>query len=140
MNRQEYIQIVVEAYLDLPDTPSEASPGDLRVVASLADGGVPAEHVIRAIKLAFVRRWARDDSAGNLPMIRSFAYFKKVLGGLSEEELSDDFAVYVDLKFNAIRPNPSAWFAKQKTSNNDHQTPNNKIDTNDQISLFLGDR
>jgi hypothetical protein len=114
MNRSDYIYTVIQTYIDLPDTPNAASPADFNIAATFADDEVPIDHVIRAIKLGFIRRWGRDDSAGKLPPIRSLAYFKRVLVGLSDEELGADFGIYVKFKFDAIRPDPIAWIDDQK--------------------------
>lgn len=140
MKTQDYIRQVIEAYLDLPDTPTEASPGDFRIAAAMDNEGVPIEHVLRAIKLAFIRRWVRTDSANRLPEIRSLAYFRKVLDGLTEEELSSDFALYVDYKFDVIRPDPEAWLDSQKKVISNTPTAKEKTGANNQIPLFLNSR
>ena len=140
MNRPKYIRAVIRTYLDLPDTPVAASPADFRIAAIFADHGIPLDHVIRAIKLAFIRRWARDDSAGKLPPIRSLAYFKKVLYGLSDEELGADFALYVDHRFDAIRPNPTAWLDAHKQMLAGHRRMDSKNGANDQFPLIPDDR
>ena len=140
MKQQDYIRQVIEAYLDLPDTPNVASPGDFRIAAVMDDEGVPIAHVLRAIKLAFIRRWVRTDSANRLPKIHSLAYFRKVLDGLTEEELSSDFALYVDYKFDSIRPDPKAWLDAQKKMLTDPSKVNDKPGVNDQIPLILNSR
>lgn len=113
-NRADAVGAIIDAYLDLPDTPDKASPRDFLIATSLIDDGVPFDHILRAIKLGFIRRWARDHSAGSLPPIRSFAYFKAVLNGLSEAELSNDYAFYIEYKFAEIRPDPRAWAQAQQ--------------------------
>lgn len=113
-NRADAVRAVIDAYLDLPDTPDKASPRDLLIATSLIDDSVPLDHILLAIKLGFIRRWARDHSAGSLPPIRSFAYFKAVLNGLSETELSNDYAFYIEYRFAEIHPDPRAWVQAQK--------------------------
>lgn len=112
-SRADAIGDIIRAYLDLPDTPSEASPRDFSIATALINDGVDVELMLRAIKIGFVRRWVRDQSAGPLPHIRSLAYFRAVLNGLSDAELSDDYVLYIDYKFAQIRPNPQAWVDQQ---------------------------
>jgi hypothetical protein len=112
-NRADAVRAVIDAYLDLPDTPDQASPRDFLIVTSLVNDGIPLALILRAIKLGFIRRWARDHAAGSLPPVRSFAYFKAVLNGLSESERSDEYALYIDYKFAQIRPDPRAWVKAQ---------------------------
>ncbi len=112
-SRDDAISDIIRAYLDLPDTPTEASPRDFYIATALVNDGVNVDIILRAIKIGFVRRWARDHSAGPLPPIRSLAYFQAVLNGLSDGELSDDYALYIDYKFAQIRPNPQAWVDQQ---------------------------
>lgn len=112
-SRAKAIADIIRAYLDLPDTPAEASSRDFNIATALVDDGVNQDLMLRAIKIGFVRRWVRDHSDGCLPPIRSLAYFRAVLNGLSDAELSDDYAFYIDYKFAQIRPNPQAWLEKQ---------------------------
>ena len=112
-SRADAIADIIRAYLDLPDTPAEASPRDFKIAASLVNDGVNVDIILRAIKIGFVRRWVRDHSTGPLPPIRSLAYFRTVLNGLTDAELSDDYAFYIDYKFADIRPNPQAWVDQQ---------------------------
>jgi hypothetical protein len=103
-DRDAAVGAIIRAYLDLPDTPNTASPNDYTVAACLIDNGWSGVHVLRAIKLAFIRRHVRDHAAGALPKIRSFVYIKRVLEGLRENELADDYALYIDYTFAAINP------------------------------------
>jgi hypothetical protein len=112
-NRAVAIADIIRAYLDLPDTPAEASPRDFNIATTLVNDGISVDLILRAIKIGFVRRWARDHSAGSLPPVRSLAYFRAVLNGLSDDELTDDYALYIDYKFAQIRPNPQAWLDQQ---------------------------
>lgn len=112
-SRADAISDIIKAYLDLPDTPAEACARDFNIAAELVDDGVNVDLILLAIKIGFVRRWARDHSAGPLPPIRSMAYFRTVLNGLSDSAISDDYAFYIDYKFAQIRPNPQAWVDQQ---------------------------
>ena len=112
-SRAELVQTVIQAYLDLPDTPDEASHRDFAIAAELIDRGFEVDHILRAIKIGFVRRWARDHSQGPLAPIRSLAYFRAVLQGLSEQDLAPDYAFYIDFKYDQIRPDPQAWVDRQ---------------------------
>jgi hypothetical protein len=112
-SRADAIANIIKAYLDLPDTPTEASPRDFNIATALVNDGVNVDLFLHAIKIGFVRRWVRDHSAGPLPPIRSLAYFRTVLNGLSGADLSDDYAFYIDYKFAQIRPNPQAWLDQQ---------------------------
>jgi hypothetical protein len=107
------IQSVINAYIDLPDTPPQASARDYCIATKLIDDGFDLDIILRAIKIGFVRRWARDHSAGPLPPIRSLAYFKAVLTNLSHDALDDDYALFIDYKFAQIRPDPIAWVENQ---------------------------
>lgn len=112
------IRAVISAYLDLPDTPNQASPRDFTIATTLIDDGIDVDHILRAIRIGFVRRWARDPSDSPLPPIRSLAYFRAVLENLSTSELSDDYALYINHKFDQIRSNPQAWVEHQIRSIN----------------------
>jgi hypothetical protein len=122
-SRGDAITDIIRAYLDLPDTPAEASPRDFNIATALVNGGVNVDLILRAIKIGFVRRWVRDHSAGPLPPIRSLAYFRAVLNGLSDDDLSDDYAFYIDYKFAQIRPNPQAWVDQQTRMINPASNP-----------------
>ena len=122
-SRVDAISDIISAYLDLPDTPAQASPRDFNIASALVNDGVNVDHVLRAIKIGFVRRWARNHSAGPLPPIRSLAYFRAVFNGLNASDLSDDYAFYIDYKFAQIRPNPHAWVEKQMRRINTPSTP-----------------
>ena len=112
-SRADAVQRVIQAYLDLPDTPEEASHRDFKIVSQLIDSGIEIDHILHAIKLGFVRRWARDHSLGHLEAIHSFAYFRTVLNGLTKADFDALYVSYVAYKYSRIHPDPVAWHKAQ---------------------------
>lgn len=74
-----YTQILLQAYLDLPDTPSRCSSFDQAVARKLFQQHIPLPSAKAALALASMRRRYRSADALPLPPIRSLAYFLPVI-------------------------------------------------------------
>ena len=74
-----YTQTLLQAYLDLPDTPSRCSSFDRTVARKLFQQQIPLPSVKAALALASMRRCNRPPNALPLPPIRSLAYFLPVI-------------------------------------------------------------
>jgi len=74
-----YTQTLLQAYLDLPDTPSRCSSFDCTVARKLFQQHIPLSSAKAALALASMRRCYRSSDALPLPPIRSLAYFLPVI-------------------------------------------------------------
>ena len=83
-SRSTYVQTVLKAYLDLPETPLRSRPADRRLVPQLYDRALPLKTIQTALLLASARRLTREPQAPPLQPIRSLHYFIPVI----EEVLS----------------------------------------------------
>ena len=77
MNQNQYIQAVLRAYLQSPETTLRPRPADRKLAASLYHRRVPLQDVLGAILLATARRLFRPPPP--LPPIRSLHYFLPVI-------------------------------------------------------------
>lgn len=74
-----YVQALLRAYLDLPDTPSRTRSADRVLARSFFAQAVPLDLVRAAFALACARRACRPTNAAPLESIRSLHYFLPVL-------------------------------------------------------------
>ena len=74
-----YVNALLCAYLDLPDTPARARPPDRLLARSLFAQAVPIDLVRAAFALASVRRASRPPTSPPLPPVRSLCYYLPVL-------------------------------------------------------------
>ncbi len=77
--RRAYVQAVLEAYAQLPDTPQRPRPADRRLAEQLHDRNVPESVVRDALLLARARRLIRPRDAPPLAKVRSLRYFLPVI-------------------------------------------------------------
>ena len=91
LGREEYIQKVLTAYRQTPETTGTIRPPDRRVAAQLYARGVPLHTVENALLLAASRRLFRSTEAPPLATIRSLAYFLPVINEVLKLAVSPDY-------------------------------------------------
>jgi hypothetical protein len=97
-----YTAAVLNAYLQLPETPSKASCNDRQTAASLHARGVPLFVVESALLLASVRRLGRSPDMPPLSPIRSLAYFLPVIQEVFDTPISEDYLRYLRMKLRSF--------------------------------------
>jgi hypothetical protein len=97
-----YIASVLNAYLQLPETPSKASFNDRQTAAMLHSRSVPLFAVESALLLASMRRLCRSSDLPPLSPIRSLAYFLPVIQEVQDNPISDDYRQYLLMKVRSF--------------------------------------
>jgi hypothetical protein len=98
----DYLNSVINFYIQLPDTPDKPSKNDSLTAAALLAQRIPIHIVEAALLLASVRRLARPDDAIPLPPVRSLAYFYHVIREISEVPLPDGYLQYLRDKLQRL--------------------------------------
>ena len=96
--QQNYVNAVLELYLELPDTPAYFSDLDYQQAEEWFIRQVPLETVRLALLLAAYRRASRSPQTPPLPPIRSLRYFRPVLDELQANPLSPKVDAYLRYK------------------------------------------
>jgi hypothetical protein len=94
----DYVNAVLELYLQLPDTPACFSDLDYEQAEQWFLQQTPLEMVELALLLGASRRASRPAQAPPLPPIRSLRYFRPVLEELQANPLSPKVAAYLRYK------------------------------------------
>jgi hypothetical protein len=102
LQRRAYIQAVLEAYLELPDTPPRSRPPDRRLASQFYDRNIPLPTVRDALLLASARRVLRSQDAHPLASVRSLYYFVPVIEELLETPLPKGYSRYLKRKIAAF--------------------------------------
>jgi hypothetical protein len=97
-DQSRYLETLLNLYLSLPETPSQASPSDVRLAHSLYQQRIPLETVEASLLLASVRRLFRDPSLPSLSPIRSLNYFLPVISEISANPLPEGYLHYLRFK------------------------------------------
>jgi hypothetical protein len=100
----DYLDSVINLYIQLPDTPVKPSQNDRRTAASFLAQRIPIPTIQAALLLASVRRLARPDDAQPLPKVQSLAYFAPVVRELSLTTLPDGYIEYLKSKLQKLAP------------------------------------
>jgi hypothetical protein len=95
LSQQQYIQQVIQAYLQMPDTPQKARTPDRRLAAQLWECDVSLNTVQQALLLASVRRITRPGDAPRLAPIRSLYYFNPVIEEILQQPLPKGYGQYL---------------------------------------------
>ncbi|MEE8209380.1 MAG: hypothetical protein V3R38_01375 [bacterium] len=103
-SRSTYVQTVLKAYLDLPETPLRSRPADRRLVHQLYDRALPLKTIQTALLLASARRLTREPQAPPLQPIRSLHYFIPVIEEVLSLPLPDNYLPYLKLKMRSLAP------------------------------------
>jgi len=98
----DYLNSVINFYIQLPDTPDKPSKNDRITAAAFLSQGINIHTVESALLLASVRRLARPDDAAPLPPVRSLAYFTPVIRELSAVPLPDGYQQYLRDKLRRL--------------------------------------
>jgi hypothetical protein len=101
IDQSSYIETILKRYLGLPETPSQASPSDIRMACGLYQQRITIETVEAALLLASVRRLFRDPSLPLLPPIRSLNYFLPVINEVSANPLPEGYLHYLRYKLES---------------------------------------
>lgn len=104
MNRQQYLQEVIEAYLAAPDTPSKARPRDWAIATTFFQQGISVATISHAIRVATLRRHRRDPNLGLLEPIRSLAYFRPLIEHLRQDPDHPKYIKYVRWSYEYTIP------------------------------------
>ena len=102
LQRRAYVQTVLEAYLELPDTPPRSRPPDRRLASQFYDRNIPLPTVRDALLLASARRVLRSQDAHPLASVRSLYYFVPVIEELLETPLPKGYSRYLERKIAAF--------------------------------------
>lgn len=102
-NREIYVLAIVGLYLELPDTPSRASPLDEAWAHRCFDRAIAFELVETALLLGSLRRRERSPQAPPLAGIRSLAYFQPIIEELLQTPVSDNYRAALRLKMQRWR-------------------------------------
>lgn len=98
MNRGQYLEALLSLYLQQPDTPTRASRNDWAIAADFYRRGIALSCLAHAIRLSTLRRYQRSPEEPALQPIRSLAYYRQVLQGLTPDELDPGYVDYVASK------------------------------------------
>lgn len=110
--KQQYVQSVLQLYLDLPHTPARSSRLDRQLAEQLWDRGVRFPAVEMAMLLATARRLMRSPQAPPLGPIRSLRYFLPVIEEITQQPLPESYLHYLRHKVAQLQPErPSAQHA-----------------------------
>jgi hypothetical protein len=101
-NDSDYLSAVIRLYLELPETPSRASPYDRRGAAELRTRGIHLATVESALLLASLRRLGRSPDMPPLAPIRSLAYFFPVIQELVDNPIPDGYLDYMRGKLRSL--------------------------------------
>jgi hypothetical protein len=97
-----YTKSVLNAYLQLPETPAKASFNDRQTAALLHARGIPLFAVQSAFLLGSVRRLCRSCDLPPLNPIRSLAYFLPVIQEVLDNPISHDYLQYLRMKLRSF--------------------------------------
>jgi hypothetical protein len=97
-----YTTAVLNAYLQLPETPSKANFNDRQTAAALHARGVPPFAVESALLLASVRRLGRSTDMPPLSPIRSLAYFLPVIQEVLDNPIPEGYLCYLRMKLRSF--------------------------------------
>ena len=95
INREEYIQGVLSAYQQTPETSGTIRRPDRFLAAQLYARGVPLCAVENALVLATSRRQIRPVGAPPLTTIRSLAYFSPVIEEVLQSRVNPEYYRYL---------------------------------------------
>jgi hypothetical protein len=98
----DFLDAVLAAYTDMPETPVKPTAGDRKTAQGLLAKGVPLRTVRTALVLGSLRRLGRPPDYPRLQPVRSLAYFLPVIEELLETPLPEDYGKYLSGKLRQI--------------------------------------
>lgn len=93
-----YLEAVLSAYNDMPETPLKTTARDRKTARGLLERGVPLRTVQTALALGSLRRLGRPPDYPRLQPVRSLAYFLPVIDELLDFPVSEDYSSYLRTK------------------------------------------
>ena len=105
--REQYIQKVLDAYRQTPETTGMVRRPDRLLAEQLYGRGVPLCAVENALVLATSRRQIRPEGAPPLNTIRSLAYFSPVIEEVLESRVSPEYYRYLRHKIQRFLQTPN---------------------------------
>jgi hypothetical protein len=112
INRDEYIQRVLNAYLVTPGTTGVIRRPDRLLAEQLYGRGVPLRNVENAMVLAVFRRLFRAPGLPPLTTIRSLAYFTPVIEEVLELRINPQYFEYARFKIKRLLTNRPSLAAR----------------------------
>ena len=108
-SRAEYVNRVIELYLDAPDTADVPRETDWSIASAMYDAAISIDVVEFAFQIAFLRRYlANLERDGYSPLIRSLAYFRAVVDSLTTTERDPVYMAYVASSYADKHDDPAA--------------------------------
>ena len=114
MTRKQYLEQIIESYLDSPDTPTKARRRDWAIATSFYKQGIDPPTLAHAVRLATLRRHRRDPKLEALEPIYSLAYFRPLVQRLHKDPHDPDYVEYVRWSYE----NRLDWPTMKKASRN----------------------
>ena len=99
MTRDEYLQKVIDLYLEAPDTPQRARRADWAIASTFHQRGVDLGQLAHVIRLASLRRHRRAADLDDLEPICSLAYFRPLLERLQRQPHDPGYVEYIRWSF-----------------------------------------
>ena len=110
VSRADYVNCVIDLYLDAPDTADVPRDTDWSIAGAMCDAGIPFEVVELAFQIAFLRRYlANLERDGYSPLIHSLAYFRAVVDSFTPAERDPAYMAYIASSYAAKRDNPGDY-------------------------------
>jgi len=97
-----YALAVLSVYIELPHTPTRASPLDEAWARRFYERGIPFSVMETALLLGSVRRGTRSADAPPLPGIRSLAYFQPIIEELLRTPVPDSWRASLRIKMQRL--------------------------------------
>jgi len=114
-SRAEYVNRVIDLYLDAPDTADAPRETDWSIAAAMYDAGISIDVVELAFQVAFLRRYVVNlERDGYSPLIRSLAYFRAVVNSLTPAERDSDYMAYIASSYAAKSVNLADYLRRIK--------------------------
>lgn len=104
MNRVDYLERAIIAYLHTPDTPTKARSLDYAVATSFFKRQIPIVTVEHAIRLATLRRHFREPGLEALEPIRSLAYYRPLVQQIQDQPPDPGYVMYIVEKYRESLP------------------------------------
>jgi hypothetical protein len=95
VNRKQYLEQIIESYLDSPDTPTKARKRDWAIATTFYQHGIDLATFAHAVRFITLRRHRRDPDLETLEPIHSLAYFRSLVQRLHREPHDPDYVEYV---------------------------------------------
>ena len=102
MNRNEYLQQVIQLYLQAPDTPRRPRKADWAIATTFHQRGIPLADVGHAICLASLRRHRREPGLMPHEPICSLAYFRPLIDLLQRQPHDPGYVEYIRWSYRKL--------------------------------------